>query len=168
MKATAKKTISLFFLLLGIIPLVFTFFLLLKEGSIHRRMKEKMSESRALETIRLAEQDVIWMDKHEIWVNNSMFDIHDKKLENGFYTFIGMYDEEETELVNKEKALSENKQQEDKDLSLLIEQLKNTFHDCFGETCFFSSRKTSYPLTNALGPVSLFREILLPPPRRVA
>jgi hypothetical protein len=163
-KTTAKKATSLLFILSGVAPLVFTLFLLFKEGSIHRRMKDKMNKE-TLQTIQLAERDVIWMDKHEIWVNNSMFDIHTKELKNGVYTFTGLYDEEETELVEKEQDISKGNQQEGKTLSLLIQQLQNCFFHPYTDGNIRLYKKTSYPDAQISGPVALFREILIPPPR---
>lgn len=65
-------------------------------------MKQEL-KYQTLQTVIVSENEVVWMDKHEIWVNNSMFDIHTKKLESGIYTFTGLYDKDETMLVEMER-----------------------------------------------------------------
>lgn len=89
-------------------------------------MKEKL-EKENLQTITIAEDKVVWMDKHEIWINNSMFDIHSKILKNGVYTFTGLYDEKETLLVEKHKRSTEKNNNENKLISQLFKCMQNIF-----------------------------------------
>jgi len=89
-------------------------------------MKEKL-ETSLLQTITLNEKEVVWMDDHEIWVNEHMFDIQTKKLENGIYTFTGLYDEEETNLVKKHKDTTEKNNEENQLLSSLFQLLQSAF-----------------------------------------
>ena len=107
-------------------PVLFTVFFLLKQQMIHHEMKEKL-ETSLLQTITIKEKEVFWMDDHEIWVNEHMFDIQTKKLENGIYTFTGLYDEEETNLVKKYKETTEKNNEENQLLSSLFELLESTF-----------------------------------------
>ncbi|MBP7316102.1 MAG: hypothetical protein KA968_12865, partial [Chitinophagaceae bacterium] len=122
MNSNKKKIAAIFFILLGLSPLLFTLFISIKKEQIHYKMKMEF-EKGALQTVVLPENKVVWMDKHEIWVNNSMFDIATKKLENGIYTFTGLYDEDETSLVEKEKESSEKNNEQDKRLSQLLKTL---------------------------------------------
>ena len=89
-------------------------------------MKEKL-ETSLLQTITINEKDVVWMDDHEILVNEYMFDIHTKKLENGIYTFTGLYDERETRLVKKHKDTTEKNNEERQLLSSLFQLLQSAF-----------------------------------------
>lgn len=105
------------------------------------------------------------MDDHEIWVNEHMFDIHSKKLENGTYTFTGLYDEEETRLVKKHKDATEKNSGESQLLTRLIVWLHTIFYD---ETpgdlhlCIKPNHTTTF-LTPALAHPFLDR--LTPPPQ---
>ena len=107
-------------------PVLLTGFFLLKQQMIWHEMKEKL-ETSLLQTITINEKDVVWMDDHEIWVNEHMFDIHTKKLENGKYIFTGLYDEEETNLVKKHKDTTDKNSEEAQLLSSLFQLLQSAF-----------------------------------------
>jgi hypothetical protein len=126
-ETATKKITSLFYLLLGIVPLLLILFITLKKEGIHHKMKGKL-KNQSLQTITLPENAVVWMDKHEIWVNNSMFDIHSKKLENGIYTFTGLYDDDETELVMQQQDTTEKDKQQNKLLTQFFKSLHNIFY----------------------------------------
>lgn len=137
-------------------------FTTLKKQAIRIRMKEKI-EQQSLQTVIVHENDVVWMDKHEIWVNDKMFDISSRTLQNGYYTFTGLYDDEETLLVNHErKAAGENNEQNKllaqlfKYLPVFCSQAEVT-HD----PVFHSALNYSFTTQN---PVEQYREILTPPP----
>lgn len=163
MKTSIKKISSLFFILLGFTPLLFVLFVTLKKKEIRHRMEEEFSV-RELVTVTVPEGEVIWMDDHEIWVNNSMFDIQTKKLENGIYTFTGLYDAEETLLVEQERKEAGKVNQQNKLLSHLFKHLP-VF--CYQENDniepFVKQNTCKYLLS--INPVGQFREILTPPPQ---
>ena len=79
MKAFIQKTSASIFLFLGLWPILLAFYFTIRETLIHWEMKKKL-ESHELQTVIVPESEVIWMEDHEIWVNNSMFDIQTKKL----------------------------------------------------------------------------------------
>src|SRR5687768_4995005 len=126
MKHLFKKIAAILFLLAGFMPVMLTLFFLYKQQLIRHEMKEKLETSQ-LQTITINEKDVVWMDDHEIWVNEHMFDIHTKKLESGIYTFTGLYDEQETDLVNKHKGTTEKNTEESRLLSSLFQLLQSAF-----------------------------------------
>lgn len=126
-------------------------------------MKEKLEE-RQLQTVIIPENEVTWMDKHEIWVNNSMFDIQTKKLENGIYTFTGLYDEEETILVEQERNTAGKNNEQNKLLTQLFKSLPVFCEQNNEPGCFFSLHDLYTPLILP-GPVNPFRKILTPPPQ---
>jgi hypothetical protein len=162
-KTVTKKIASLFYLLIGIGPLLFVLFVSIKKEGIRHRMKQHL-ESRQLHTIILPENAVVWMDKHEIWVNNHMFDIHSKKLENGTYTFTGLYDDDETELVRQQQNTTEKDKQQNKLLAELLKCLP-VFHTQTKEIYSASFPHHCYNLLVPQSPVTQYREILTPPPQ---
>jgi hypothetical protein len=83
-------------------PLLFSLFITVEKYRIRKSMKEAF-ETHDLQTLRVPQNQVKWMDDHEIWINEKMFDILGSKLEDGVYTFTGLYDHEETKLVKMEK-----------------------------------------------------------------
>ena len=111
------------------------------------------------------EKDVVWMDDHEIWVNKQMFDIHTKKLENGIYTFTGLYDEQETMLVKKYNDTKEKNNEEDQLLTRLFICLQNIFYT---EASIFPGLliKPAHSNTFLTPPLAKpFRDLLTPPPQ---
>jgi hypothetical protein len=163
-ETSTKKITSLFYLLLGIVPLLVVLFITFKKESIHHKMKGKL-KNQPLQTIILPENAVVWMDKHEIWVNNSMFDIHSKKLENGIYTFIGLYDDDETELVMQQQGTTEQEKEQNKLLTQFFKCLHNIFY-ILPEDYNIKLGKQSELFCYGFSPViSQSKEILTPPPQ---
>jgi len=107
---------------------------------------------------------VIWMDKHEIWINEHMFDIHSKKLENGIYTFTGLYDEDETELVKKERKATGNSAEQNKLLAQFFKHLP-AFYDTAIVDLNISISDRYFNLFASQNSISQFREIITPPPQ---
>lgn len=163
LKTAIRKISSLLFILLGFIPLLFVLFTTLKKKEIRHRMENELAV-RKLQTIVLPESDVIWMDKHEIWVNNSMFDIKTKNLENGFYTFTGLYDEEETILLEKEKNAGGKNNEQNKLLAQLFKCLPG-FCNQHSEMQTPIPEHDCYNFLISPTPINQFREILTPPPQ---
>lgn len=127
-------------------------------------MKGKL-KNQPLQTITLSENAVVWMDKHEIWVNNSMFDIHSKKLKNGIYTFAGLYDDDETELVMQQQGTTEKDKQQNKLLTQFFKCLHNIF---YSEPQGFdvTTGKQNELFCYGFSPViRQSKEILTPPPQ---
>ena len=127
-------------------------------------MKEKLETSQ-LQTITISEKDVVWMDDHEIWVNEHMFDIHTKKLESGLYTFTGLYDEQETNLVKKLKDTTEKNNEENQLLSSLFRLLQSAFIEDEGNSLITDRLKTEYRPLILQNISSPFKAILTPPPQ---
>lgn len=126
-------------------------------------MKEKL-ESQQLQIIIIPENEVTWMDKHEIWVNNSMFDIYTKKLEHGIYTFTGLYDDDETILVEQERNAAGKNNEQNKLLAQLFKCLPgfcNQYSEIQNPLC----EHDCYSSLISPIPISQFREILTPPPQ---
>ena len=131
---------------------------------IWHEMKEKLEIS-MLQTLTIDEKDVVWMDDHEIWVNDHMFDIRTKKLENGKYTFTGLYDEAETLLVKKHNNTTEKNSEENRVLSSLFQLLQSTYIETIANLLAPDLTVIEYrPLI--LQHISTpFKAILTPPPQ---
>lgn len=163
MRTATKKISSLLFILLGFTPLLFVLIVSLQKKEIRHRMKEELGKKQ-LQTIVIPENEVTWMDKHEIWVNNSMFDIQTRKLENGVYTFTGLYDEEETRLVEKERNAAGKPSEQDQLLARLLKSLP-VFCCELEEEFLLLPNNVNYRCFILAHPANPFREILTPPPQ---
>ncbi len=164
MKAFIQKTSASVFLILGLWPLLLAFYFTVKETIIHHEMKKKL-ESHELQTVMVPENEVVWMEDHEIWVNNSMFDIRTKKLENGIYTFTGMYDEDETDMVMKQRKTSRSLSSEERMVQQLLHCLRQFYMEPLeepdAEVEFFAETSSYIFLRGS----QFSPPILTPPPR---
>jgi len=131
---------------------------------IWHEMKEKL-ETSLLQTITINEKEVVWMDDHEIWVNEHMFDIQTKKLENGIYTFTGLYDEEETNLVKKYKDTTEKNNEDNQLLSSLFQLLESAFIEDDANSLITDLTIIEYRPLILQHMSSPFINILTPPPQ---
>ena len=164
MKAFIRKSVASIFLLLSLWPLLTAFYFTIKETVIRHRM-EKMLQSHVLQTVSVPEKEVIWMDDHEIWVNESMFDIRTKKLENGIYTFTGMYDADETLLVKQHQKSTKKQTGEERMLIQLLQCLRQLYTEPEDES--FIGTLTAVDLHSFiyLGKTQFTPPILTPPPK---
>ena len=136
----------------------------IKQGVIRHRMKEKL-EQQQLQKIVIPESKVIWIDKHEIRINDCMFDIHSSSLENGIYTFTGLYDEEETRLMKQRDETSGNNEEENKLLSKLLHWLQSTYKNNEDDVVIFKYYSKKIDSVRITSLIKLFPEIPTPPPR---
>lgn len=163
MKTRFNKITSFLFILLGFVPLLFVLVITIRKHNIRQRMKANL-EQQHLQTIVLPENEVTWINKHEIRVNNSIFDIRTRNLENGVYTFTGLFDYEETLLVENEKNTTGKNNEQNK---LLVQLFKSLPVFCTQISDVFHQLPPvdSYKQLMTPHPISPFREILTPPPR---
>ncbi|MBC7902728.1 MAG: hypothetical protein H7Y27_04870 [Gemmatimonadaceae bacterium] len=126
-------------------------------------MREQL-ENGNLQTLTIPKDAVIWMDDHEILVNNMMFDIKTSKLENNVYTFTGLYDAAETELIEEAEGIRKGTEDDDHLVSL-INLINSQFKNPNKDAGFisFESRKFYAPHSSDLS--SLLRTVDTPPPR---
>ena len=167
MKPAIKKITTLFFILLGIAPLLFIVFTEIKQQRIRHKMKERL-ESKMLHTVTLSENKVQWIKQgKEILINGRMFDI--KRLEhsdNGKIIFTGLYDDDETLLVNQIKKQRQSDNNTGGRLLVQLFQLLQITHDNTpGETLIPSFSGNNYFPGNESRPTSQFIAILTPPPQ---
>lgn len=126
MNTLSKIATGVLFLLPGLLPLFFHVSFQVQQGYIRQKMKARLNTG-SLQTIVIEQEKVVWMDGHEIWVNGMMFDIQSMKLENGVYTFSGLYDYEETLLVLKQKSKAGNNSETDRLLNRMFLALQQLF-----------------------------------------
>lgn len=150
-------------MLLGFAPLLFALFLSLKKEQNRNRMKEKL-ETHSLHTIVIPANEVIWVKKHEIKIRNRMFDIKTSKLENGVYTFSGLYDDEETSLIEKERHAQGKKNEQNRLLTLVFKSFPSFCNRTYESPAPLLIQKMYGEYLSSTIP-SLFREILTPPPQ---
>lgn len=162
-KTITLKITGFLFILLGVTPLLFVLFITLKKEQVRLRMNQEL-KYQTLQTVIIPESEVIWMDKHEIWVNKSMFDIHSKKLENGIYTFTGLYDKDESLLVEMERNTAEKNKEQNR---LLVQLFKSLPFFCRQLTEIQPAINKSGPYNSIIwqSPLNPFREIPTPPPQ---
>jgi hypothetical protein len=100
MKEGAKKTVTLIFILLGFTPLMIVAYFNFQQSIIRNQVREKIEHEQHV-LLMIPAKEVAWLEKDEILVNGERFDIYSSTFENGTYTFIGVFDEEETRVVKK-------------------------------------------------------------------
>ena len=165
MTDASKKITAFAFIAAGFIPLLLPFLFDIKETIIHQQMEKRLKKLATLQTVVLPEKEVVWMDDHEIWVNEKMFDISSRKLENGIYTFTGLYDEEETILVKQEKQTSGKDDQQSIVLSKALQSLLLLYFRSVEEPFYLPPGGNRYPFLIASELSFVFRNILTPPPK---
>lgn len=121
-----------------------------------------------LHTITLSENNVQWIKEgKEILVNRRMFDV--KRFEhsgNGKIIFTGLYDDDETLLVNQVKKNQQNDNNTGgRLLAQFFQLLQVTDDNTSGETFTISFSSNNYFPGNEHRPTSQFIAILTPPPQ---
>ena len=128
-KTTQRKILSLFLIILGMLPLIFSLTVILRKQQIRHEMKERMEKS-LLHTVILDEDKVVWMKPgKEIFVDGRMFDIKKSEKINGKIVFQGLYDEEETALKkNIDNSMKNHRSSQQSLLSNLFSLILGAYH----------------------------------------
>jgi hypothetical protein len=167
LKPAIKKISTLLFILLGFAPLLFIIFTGIRQQAIRHSMKHRL-ESKMLHTVTLAEQNVQWIKEgKEILINGKMFDVKKfEQIDNGKIIFTGLYDEEETLLVNQVKKNQQNDNNTGgRLLAQFFQLLQITYDNTSIETFTFSFSSNNYFPGNEHRPTSQLITILTPPPQ---
>lgn len=155
------------FLLVVLAPLSYALTVVVKEQVIHRQMRSKLGRDQLL-TITLKVDEVVWMDKHEILVDGYMFDISSRKLENGVYTFTGLFDKEETELVKNHQGHHDRSKDGQTQLLQSVFSLTAITPEASAAETHFINHSCIYPADLTLRIQSPVLDQLTPPPQTVA
>lgn len=135
------------------------------QAYIKQRMEASL-ETRDLITLTLPAAEVEWYEEgREIMVQDRMFDIKHYEVKNGVFTAKGMYDDDETEVVNLMKGhWSERDQQHFVIQLLLLSHCILLIH-----FFFFSFKpialRSKVRLLLSTAYLSPFLAILVPPPK---
>lgn len=165
MRKKGHYIIPIFFLLLTLAPLLFMGSLQVFQFYIKERMEASL-ERDALQSIALQENEVIWYEEDkELLINGQLFDVKSYSITNGTLTAQGVFDEQETEIINLLNGTWSNNEQ-----TLIVIQLLVLSHCLF----FFTFYSVSFGITKFLPKrfsfFSLFYfppllSILAPPPK---
>ncbi len=164
MKVKIQKILSLLFIIIGLTPFLFAFLLIIKKYDIHHRLKEEF-EIKVLQIVSIPESEVIWMGKHEININNRMFDISTVRLEKGIYTFTGLYDDEETELRKQQRNPVSQSTENMYILSQAFKFLQNVYFDQPALSFDLTQQQNKYPSFLSSAVVLQYLKIPTPPPQ---
>ena len=153
-------------LTISMLPVLLVLFFIYRKEAIRHHMKEEL-EKQSLHVVTVKNNDIIWVKAgKEIFLNGKMFDIKTTETKNGYTTFKGLYDKEETTL---KQLLDEGwgKKGTDKTnvISYFFQLLKGLFNEkdisetiCFAEATYYNSN----PDTRL---ISSYIPIPTPPPQ---
>jgi hypothetical protein len=165
LRTATKRTTTYLLLLLAAMPLVYTLFIGIPQKAIRHKMKERL-ETQILHNITVAETDVHWIKNgEEIWVNGRMFDIRSSHLRNGVYIFSGLYDEEETALLEQIQKDQQNNSDNSKQLVQLFQLLQSFYNNPQEEIVSPGNTPGGNFIADASPLASQFISIFTPPPQ---
>ena len=129
LKSIAKKNGIILLLILAASSLFYNLAFRVQQLVVRQKMKEKL-ETQVLHVVTIAEKDLQWEEKgKEILVNGELFDVQSYVFINGYYSFIGLSDKEETALVNQLKKTTQTASSNDKILGWLFQWLQFVYDD---------------------------------------
>lgn len=142
------------------------FFLTIRQHHIRDRMKEEL-EKQLLHTITVSNEDIHWVKKgKELLINGRMFDVKNAEQKTGSTTFKGLYDDEETFLINQlDKSRNKRSPANDQLLSGFFKCLLSIFFDESGYALYSPDKSHLSPGYVFPGLLSQFLAIISPPPK---
>jgi hypothetical protein len=164
--ATQKKITSIFFILLGFVPMLFVLVFVIRQQSIRERMKERLEEE-MLHTVTIPLSELHWTEKNkEILVHGRMFDVKSLHYAGDKVILRGLYDDEETALNKSFSEGWKKKASYQRQLLAHLFQCLRGFY-CNSTTETLSEHDHLKHLTAFSFPslMSQFKLILTPPPR---
>ena len=163
MKLTARQIASFFLAAVWFTPLLFILVTTIEERLVHHRMMEKM-ELESVREIVVPSGQVTWLDDNEVWIAGHMFDVKSFRLQNGIYTFKGLFDEEETRLMLQLDESTGKNKEENKQLSQFFEWVPMPERNNENLVRFFRNNIRVFPSLQAAFFEQLLRAVLTPPP----
>ena len=146
-------------------PLIFSATFIIKLKIAQYRAEEKLEDS-ILQTLVLTEEKFKWLRKNkEISVDGKLFDIKSFSEKNGKYIFVGIFDEEETELAQTLSKGFDEKNDIDDELPGLFQILLSASSLKPDESLAFADIATTYCPLILQHISSPFQDILTPPPQ---
>ena len=160
------KISSCFLLLAGSLPVLLVLAFLIKQQVIRHQMLEKLEEQK-LHSITLPAGEVHWVKKgKEIRVQGKMFDVKTVSEKNGQFTFTGLFDEEETELVrNLEQDIHHKNDQGHQLLIQLLQWMQSAYPASGTGDLASVTFQISQPSFQSIRIPHSYKSILTPPPK---
>ena len=154
-------------MLLGTTPWLFVFIFLVRQEAIRHEMKEELEKNIPKQVVIIPDSDIHWVKKgKEIFINGRMFDIKTMISRNGFTTFTGFFDDQETAL---KKQLAEGWTKNAPQRNQLLAQLIFSFQYTLSASCSdeLTGNISKEPIPALITPVlpDSYRKILTPPPQ---
>jgi len=161
-----KKNISLFLLVLTVLPLFISCLLAIEQSFIRHEMLEKL-ENENLHMIILHEDEVIWEKKDkELILGSTLFDVKYSIKKNNTILFYGLYDQEESRLLKRIDDNTANNKEEKTITSIMVFLTHLTFLNI--KPADFSLESPNDQLTQYLKktsiPLSPYLNFFSPPP----
>jgi hypothetical protein len=162
-----KKIATIFLLVLALAPVFYVLAVHTRQYTIRQRMKHELEE-KMLHTITLKSSEIHWIrEGKEIAIEKKLFDVKSIAYkENGMAVLTGLFDEEETDLVQQlQKNQKENNSQGSKQLAQLFQLMlvmPEFPHENNSLSILLSS--TRFPVIES-DPVAAFKTIPTPPPQ---
>jgi hypothetical protein len=165
LKTATKKSITYLLLLLAAVPLIYILIFKIQQDSIQHKMKGRLNEQ-ILHTISIPEHEIHWIKNgKEIFVNGRMFDIKSFHFQNGVCVFSGLYDEEETVLLEHLQKEQQNNTTNSKQLTQLFQLLQSFYNDPQHEIFFPDNQSGVELIKDNSALISQYISIITPPPR---
>jgi hypothetical protein len=148
-----------------LLPFVYCILPQIKQQQLKNSARQRLEEH-LINRITLSSAQFQWTDLgREISINGSLFDVKSYSSKNGQFTFTGLFDKEETTLVNKLKDNWTNHEKEDKTLALLFQVLQCVYHASASGETFDHALLSQYHAMAADKVCLIPAEILTPPPQ---
>ena len=164
LKTIVQTSSNILLLLLALIPLLFAAVFLIQQQIIRHEMKEKL-EQQSLHTIALTAKDFHWMEEgKEIMVDGSMFDVHSFTQKNGTYFFTGLFDDEETALIQQFEKNNDS-DSGNKTLIRFFQLLQSCYYKQQQDNIFISDASNKEFISTKMLIPAPFTSVPTPPPQ---
>lgn len=111
------------FLLIFLAPVLLWSYLKTEQYMIRHAMEEQL-EQQHLDTLRIAEKDLVWYKKgKEVLIGQRLFDVKQLTREGQTVVLTGLFDENETRVKNKMSQLAKQQQQDDRSSQQILNKL---------------------------------------------
>ena len=165
-----KKNIVLFLLLIASIPTLLAILFDANRIYIREKMKTKL-EKEFLITIHIPFKDVQWVKKNkEILFEGRLFDIKSIRSNGDLYIMTGLFDDDETALVNNFERIQKRRSSSEDINSFytqLIQLFQSVYFDFLDPSSLAAYHKKLYCHTASNPLPKIYRAVLTPPPQGI-
>ena len=166
----SRKNIVLFLLLTASIPTLLVILFNVNRIYIREKMKTKL-EKEFLITIHIPFKDIQWVKKNkEILFEGRLFDIKSIRSKGDLYIMTGLFDDDETTLVNNFEQF-QKKRSSSKDINSFYTQLillfQSVYFDSLDPSSLAALHKKTFCHTSSNAPPKIYCVVLTPPPQGI-